>query len=343
MSKKIIAIMLTIVMAVAVVATASACTGEPDKVALKSEIVEPSDEVEVSLDSTPFEIVGMQEVDMQVLLGVSTVDTSAKTASQTLTATISPSSAENQNVDWEIRWTDSSRTENISDYLTITPKSDGALTATLTCKKSFRSVGTATVRVTARDGGAYALSIVTFVGNPDSLSMDLSSFTQKARGTMTACYVLSSNSSYDIPVTISNVFNDLADNVEVTMTAGGCGSVSLADYNYSSAYASKSWISDTIHTQALDSEFSANFYTATYSNGNLHIKTKGTVENYYSSTAGTTTGRVYDAFYNDVAGYGGVYGYFRVSLMANGHEAALDFWIYTAVDSVSLDSTSYDF
>ncbi len=343
MSKKVIAIMLTIVMAVAVVATASACTGEPDKIALKSEILEPSEEVEVSIDSTPFEVVQMEEVQMQLLFGASSVDTSAKTASQTLVATISPSTAENQNVDWEIHWTDSTKTENISDYLTLTPQSDGALKATLTCKKSFRSVGTATVQVTARDGGAYALSVVTFVGNPDTITMDKSAFTTKARGSMTACYALSSNSSYDIPVTISNVFNDLADNINVTMTSSGVGSVQLCNYTYSSATTTNTWETDSLHNQELDEDFCKNFYTATYSNGNLHIETKGIVENYKSGSVGSTAGRVYDAYKDVVAMSGGVYPYFKIQLSVNGHFASLDFWIYTGVSSVSLDSTSYEF
>lgn len=338
MSKKIIAIMLTIVMAVAVVATASACTVESDKVALKSEIVEPSDEVEVSLDSSPFEIVGMQEVEMQVLLGASTVDTSAKTASQTLTATISPSSAENQNVDWEIRWTDSSRTENISDYLTLTPKSDGALTATLTCKKSFRSVGTATVQVTARDGGAYALSIVTFVGNPDSASIDTSAFSTAMRGTKEV-YCLNSNSSYDINVDVTNVFNDVREDADISaFTSAGSGSIMLCQYNTSSG-----WKTDTSVEQVLTADFASNFYTATYSNGVIHIETKNCVENYRLYVSGSSQVSVLNKFYKDVTATDGSLATLGVSFSVAGKVYSFNFWIYTGVDSVSLDSTSYDF
>ena len=72
--------------------------------------------------------------------------------SQTLTATITPSDATNKAVDWSIAWQNSSSTwakgKTISDYLTITPTSDGALTATVTCKKAFgeRAIVTCKVR-----------------------------------------------------------------------------------------------------------------------------------------------------------------------------------------------------
>lgn len=338
MSKKIIAIMLTIVMAVAVVATASACTGEPDKIALKTDIVEPSEEVEVSVDSTPFEVVQMEEVKMQLLFGASSVDTSAKTASQTLIATISPSSAENQNVDWEIHWTDSTKTENISDYLTITPQSDGALKATLTCKKSFRSVGTATVQVTARDGGAYALSVVTFVGNPDSVSIDTSAFSTAMRGTKEV-YMLNSNSSYDIPIEITNVFNDVRDDVDITsFTVSGSGSIKLCQYSTSTG-----WDTATCVEQVMTADFSSNFYSATYSNGLIHIVTKNCVENYSKYVKGNAGVSISNRFYADVTATNGSLASLGVGFSVAGKVYSFNFWIYTAVDSVSLDSTSYEF
>lgn len=73
--------------------------------------------------------------------------------SQTLTATITPSEATNKLVDWEIAWKNGASTwasgKSISDYLTVAPSSDGALTATVTCKQAFGEQ--AIVTVTSRD------------------------------------------------------------------------------------------------------------------------------------------------------------------------------------------------
>lgn len=64
----------------------------------------------------------------------------AETAQQ-VTATITPSDATNKQVDWSVAWNNASSTwatgKTVSDYVTVTPSSDGALTATVTCLQGF--------------------------------------------------------------------------------------------------------------------------------------------------------------------------------------------------------------
>lgn len=58
-----------------------------------------------------------------------------------LTATVSPATATNTKVTWRILWEDSSTTwssgKTVTDYVTVTPTSDGALTATVECLQPF--------------------------------------------------------------------------------------------------------------------------------------------------------------------------------------------------------------
>lgn len=67
--------------------------------------------------------------------------TSGSVESYTLTATVSPTDATYQAVDWLISWKDASSSwatgKPVTDYCIVTPKSDGALTATLTCYEAF--------------------------------------------------------------------------------------------------------------------------------------------------------------------------------------------------------------
>ena len=59
----------------------------------------------------------------------------------TLKATIDPDTAANQNVDWSVSFVNPSSSwasgKTITDYVTVTPTSDGALTATVQCLKAF--------------------------------------------------------------------------------------------------------------------------------------------------------------------------------------------------------------
>lgn len=83
--------------------------------------------------------------------GVSTIAESA----QTITATIIPANAVNKELDWSIAWKDAGSTwakgKSISDYLTLTPTSDGALTATVSCKKAFGEQAIVTCQVRTDD------------------------------------------------------------------------------------------------------------------------------------------------------------------------------------------------
>lgn len=61
--------------------------------------------------------------------------------SVTVTATITPSTALNKKVDWSLQWKNPESTwavgKNVTDYVTVTPESDGSLTATISCIKEF--------------------------------------------------------------------------------------------------------------------------------------------------------------------------------------------------------------
>ena len=81
--------------------------------------------------------------------GVSAIAESA----YTLTATVMPELAENKAVDWAVRFSDSAAEwasgKSVTDYVTITPSADGALTASLACIKDFGAQ--IVVTVTSRD------------------------------------------------------------------------------------------------------------------------------------------------------------------------------------------------
>lgn len=71
----------------------------------------------------------------------------------TLTATITPSDATNKEVDWSIAFVNPSSSwatgKTVTDYVTVTPTSDGALTATIQCLQAFGEQ--VSVTVTSRD------------------------------------------------------------------------------------------------------------------------------------------------------------------------------------------------
>ena len=87
----------------------------------------------------------------------------------TLTATITPADANNKAVDWSIAWVNSNSAyasgKTVTNYVTVTPISDGNRTAKVTCKRAFGS-DTILIIVTTRDGGFTAQCSATFKGAP---------------------------------------------------------------------------------------------------------------------------------------------------------------------------------
>lgn len=102
-----------------------------------------SEDLNVSKDLSnqdPLLIESTQEQGITILSSVATTAADGST-SKTLTATITPDDATNRKVDWSVAFKSASSTwaknKTVTDYVTVTPTSDGALTATVTCKKAF--------------------------------------------------------------------------------------------------------------------------------------------------------------------------------------------------------------
>lgn len=96
--------------------------------------------------------------------------TSQNSVEVRIEATVTPANATNREVDFSVAWGDGAQraAEPVTDYVTVTPESDGSRIATVVCKKGFGD-DTILITVTTRDGGFQATCTVTFEGMPDSL------------------------------------------------------------------------------------------------------------------------------------------------------------------------------
>lgn len=95
------------------------------------------------------------------------------TVSKILTATVLPVDAPNKSVDWSVEWLENNEGEEaiVTDYVTVTPTEDGALTATVTAHKSFLGSKINVVCIT-RVGNYRATCTATCSGAPEYMSID---------------------------------------------------------------------------------------------------------------------------------------------------------------------------
>lgn len=105
----------------------------------------------------------------------------------TLTATISPASADDKRVEWTVAWKNANAMwavgKTVTDYVTVTPTSANALTATVVCVKDFGEQIIVTVtsldneEATAACTVDYVQRITGFTFNMPSVSSASTSFT----------------------------------------------------------------------------------------------------------------------------------------------------------------------
>ena len=106
--------------------------------------------------------------------------TSDESVDVRIQAYVTPDDAVNKEVDFSVAWGNAPThgSEDVTDYLTVTPDSDGSTMATVSCKKSFGD-DTIIITVTTREGGYTATCTVTFTGIASGIEITSSTATKE--------------------------------------------------------------------------------------------------------------------------------------------------------------------
>lgn len=128
-------------------------------------------------------------------------------SAQLLTAVITPETATDKTVDWTVEWGNPSSVwatdKTVTDYVTITPTSDGALTANVECLQEF---------------GEQIIVTVTSRSNSSIKGTCTVDYAQKYVGTSTSIYFTSS-SDYNQGGIVTNITDDIITTVNVPLVA----------------------------------------------------------------------------------------------------------------------------
>lgn len=197
---------------------------------------------------------------------------------QTLTATVYPTSVpESQKlVDWDIVWS-SNTTEQISDYLTITPESDGSNVCVVRCIKAFEIPAIITVKT--RVGGYIADCVVTYVGKPTKI------IPSSADGNISdSIFTIGLNQVYNLNFEAYNELNSVGDNYKNLIVEFNCiGTIELDTYQVNLDSGEKTWWEQpkTVNASDLLSEL----FTVNISGNSISITANKDLNNYYESSS----------------------------------------------------------
>lgn len=295
-----------------------------------------------------------------------TTVTSPQSVDVRIEAYVYPESAANKAVDFSVAWGNAPThgSEQVSNYLTVTPDSDGSTTATVSCKKSFGD-DTIIITVTTREGGYTATCTVSFTGIASGIEITSSTATKKSTSARGEYYELGTSKTYAFNIGLTNAFNDAAGNLSVT-EIGGEGNMYFGNGSYNDG----GYINFTDMVQKSIGEFADVFITsATISGNTLTVKTGSKIlENYYSSY-GPDEYFITDIYYDryvvemnddwsikdssdtfrnqnaksNAQNIGSCYFYVTVKDSISGLTETVRLWLVSSVSGVSLSQTELEF
>ena len=295
-----------------------------------------------------------------------TTVTSPQSVDVRIEAYVYPESAANKAVDFSVAWGNAPThgSEQVSNYLTVTPDSDGSTTATVSCKKSFGD-DTIIITVTTREGGYTATCTVSFTGIASGIEITSSTATKKSTSARGEYYELGTSKTYTFNIGLTNAFNDAAGNLSVT-EIGGEGNMYFGNGPYNAG----GYINFTDMVQKSIGEFADDFITsATISGNTLTVKTGSKIlENYYSSY-GPDEYFITDIYYDryvvemnddwsikdssdtfrnqnaksNAQNIGSCYFYVTVKDSISGLTETVRLWLVSSVNGVALSQTELEF
>ena len=213
---------------------------------------------------------------------VSKVDTLEQVyVSQTVTATITPSTVVDKYVTWSVAWANDAplKDKNISDYIKVTDDSQGNLTATVNCYKSFKG-SKAILTCTTRQGGKTGTVNIVYEGVPSSMSITAPTGVTKYNLGKDSVDLLYVGKSYSLNLAMDNIFHSVGSNFnDFTVTVTGVGSVTCGSYSQSGRGAG--WSS---HSNIVDfNKIAKEFVTCSTSGNTLSINVTKSLYDYYES------------------------------------------------------------
>ena len=213
---------------------------------------------------------------------VSKVDTPEQVyVSQTVTATITPSTVVDKYVTWSVAWANDAplKDKNISDYIKVTDDSQGNLTATVNCYKSFKG-SKAILTCTTRQGGKTGTVNIVYEGVPSSMSITAPTGVTKYNLGKDSVDLLYVGNSYSLNLAMDNIFHSVGSNFnDFTVTVTGVGSVTCGTYSQSGRGAG--WSS---HSNVVDfNKIAKEFVTCSTSGNTLSINVTKSLYDYYES------------------------------------------------------------
>ena len=120
--------------------------------------------------------------------------TSERSAQVRIEAYVYPENAANREVDFSLAWGNAptNGSEEVTDFVTVTPESDGSRIATVACQKAFGG-DTILLTATTRDGGYQATCTIVYVCHAEAIVVTTADAVKTSSASRGEYYALCTN------------------------------------------------------------------------------------------------------------------------------------------------------
>lgn len=286
MKRKIIAIIIAVVLALATCVTVVACVSNQEKA--------PDNTVAVGDNGfiTENKTYAMPRAMSFSQQGLERSVTGSVSVS--VYAIVYPENAANKAVDWTVEWGDSSNTNNVSDYITVTPESDGSANAVITCYQQFE--GEIIITVITREGKLADSCIVSFIGKPSRIEIEGEGLSTQT-GSFGEYITLGTGTTYNFNVYPYNEFGYVGAERNYTVSIKGYGSIITKDNTVNTTTDAVTWTEGTEETVNLNdittvSPWYSSMFTFSIDGDVLTLKANCTPENYITSQTRVSSSKI---------------------------------------------------
>lgn len=156
----------------------------------------------------------------------------------TLTATLTPADSYDKTVDWSVRWQNSNSSwakgKTVTDYVTVTPTSDGALTASVACLQDFGEK-IEVVCTSRANENATATCVCDYAKRVESFSITCEDGEGSANASMVfdrfdTSYTCKEGDFETYVADISMIYSDYTVDDNFTTNVSLCGNLELCGY-----------------------------------------------------------------------------------------------------------------
>lgn len=259
--------------------------------------IEDQGKLQIDVNDSEFTASGEGIIIKEVNLASAGVVVGEGYLTKVLTATVYPETVKDKAVDWSIEWGNNPKGDAVTNYVTVTPQSDGSTTATVKCIKPFKG-SEIIIFCRSRVADVYASAVCTYVGTAVSLGISVEGVSKSNNANIGEYYSLNPGKTYRFEYVGQDVFGEEVDfsSSDFDVVVNKVGAFYYQDCTYNGAEGTYTYTGEPsikqLSTVKEVSPYAGDlFYLDETQSGSLGIQVNCTIEDFYfeSSRAGQNT------------------------------------------------------